>query len=248
VSEPMSRHLVMYNGYAPPPRAAVVLLSGLDSVAAAHWAAEYFAPIVAVGFDYSQPGAEIAASQAIAERRGWQWVRESIIGIGHRAPDAGRDKHGVSRANVPGRNGIFAWHAANIAARLFPGGRVTLVVGCNLDDAAGFPDCRGEFLAALSATISMGLAGVVDIEVRAPWALWLQDGSRKADIIRWASSRPEALEDIRYAVSCYRGTRCGECDACTLRDRAFEEAGVEDGDEAPPAVHGGDPVREPRAR
>jgi hypothetical protein len=44
--------LVMHGGYQPPPRVGVVLLSGPDSVAAAHWAAGRYAPIVAVGVDY----------------------------------------------------------------------------------------------------------------------------------------------------------------------------------------------------
>jgi len=236
--------IVMHNGYNPAPPAALVLLSGLDSAAALHWALDRYAPVVALGFDYGQPGAELAASQAIAERRGCEWVREIVPGIGARASTPGRDDRGVSRANVSGRNGIFAWHAANTAARLFPGGRVALVVGCNLDDSMGFPDCHPEFLDILGRSIARGLAGVIDIELRAPWATWLTPGAKKVDVIRWAATRPEALADIRYAVSCYQGTRCGVCDACTLRARAFAEAGVEDSDELPPAVHGGDPARE----
>jgi 7-cyano-7-deazaguanine synthase len=245
----MTPHVVvLHNGSAPPPRAALVLLSGMDSVAAAHWAAERYAPVVALGFDYSQPGAELAAAQAIAERRGWTWVREIVPGIGHRSPEAGRDASGVSRANVPGRNGILIWHAANVAARLFPGGRCALVVGCNLDDAAGFPDCRAEFLYDLERTIAAGLAGVVDLRLDAPWAPWLTpaDARNKEDILYWAAQRPEALEDVRYSVSCYRGTRCGICDPCRLRAAAFNAAGLEDGTEPPPAVNGGDPAREPR--
>ncbi len=239
--------LPMFNGYAAPPRAAAVLLSGLDSAAAFHWALDRFAPIVAIGFDYGQAVAELAASQAIAERRGVPWIREPIVGIGDRRPDAGRDATGVSRAFVPARNGLFAWRAANIVARAFPGGRVSIVLGCNADDAAGFPDCRALFLRNLSYNIGEGLAGAVDVDVRAPWINFFEPAKsmNKGAIVQWAAnhSRPEVLEDVRYAVSCYRGTRCGECDACTLRARSFSEAGVEDGDGAPPAPCAGDPAR-----
>jgi len=34
--------------------------------------------------------------------------------------------------------------------------------------------------------------------------------------------------------------------ACQLRAQAFASAGIEDGTEAPPVVHGGDPQREVR--
>lgn len=231
----------VFNGYGPAPRAAVVLLSGLDSAAALHWASDRFAPVVAVGFDYGQPRAELAASQAIAERRGVPWTMRPIPEIGERRPDAGRDAAGVSRAFVPARNGILAWHAANVAARVFPGGRVSIVIGCNMDDSVGFPDCRPAFLRTLSASISDGLSGVVEIKVEAPWIY-----SRKAEIVAMMAKRPEALADMRSAVSCYRGTTCGACDACALRARAFAEAGVEDGEEAPHAACGGDPAREAR--
>jgi len=231
----------VFNGYGPAPRAAVVLLSGLDSAAALHWARERFAPVVAVGFDYGQPRAELVAAQAIAERRGVAWIMRPIPEIGERSSDAGRDASGVSRAFVPARNGILAWHAANVAARAFPGGRVSIVLGCNMDDSVGFPDCRPAFLRGISASIADGLSGAVCIKVEAPWVY-----SRKAEIVALMAKRPEALADMRAAVSCYRGTRCGTCDACTLRALAFAEAGVEDGEEAPPEVCGGDPAREAR--
>ena len=245
-----ARLVVAHDGYKPAPRTAAVLLSGLDSAAALHWALDRYAPVMAIGFDYSQAGAELAVSQAIAERRGVIWERHPIIGIGDRSNDAGRTEAGVSRAFVPARNGILAWHAANLVARRFPGGRVDIILGCNLDDAGAFPDCRSVFLAELDRNISMGLAGACDIRVRAPWVY-----TRKADVVAWAAMpggldgklpllRPKALEDIRFAVSCYRGDRCGACDACQLRAQAFASAGIEDGTEAPPVVHGGDPQRE----
>ena len=145
---------------------------------------------------------------------------------------------------------ILAWHAANIAARRFPDGRVAIVVGCNADDAAGFPDCGPEFLIGLNYNLRAGLAGVCDVRLVAPWVNWLVPGGsmRKAAIVRWAANQPDpaVLDDVRYAVSCYRGTRCGACDACALRARAFVEAGVDDGTELAPREHGGDPARGPR--
>lgn len=240
--------IIMHNGYQPAPRAGLVLLSGLDSAAVMHWAMGRYSPVVALGFDYGQPVAELSCSQVIAERRGVRWVQEVVPGIGQRRDTPGRDTLGVSRAFVPARNGILVWHAANVAARLFPIGRVTIVVGCNLDDASGFPDCGAEFIDGLSRNVGMGLAGACDVKVRAPWLDWLNpdESMRKSAIVRWAASRPDpaVLADVRYSMSCYRGDRCGACDACTLRARAFAEAGVDDGNEEAPAIHGGDRARE----
>jgi 7-cyano-7-deazaguanine synthase len=231
---------------------ALVLLAGPDSVAAMHWALGSFNEVRALGFDYGQPhrDAELAASQEIASRRGVPWDRVHLVGMPRLDPSAGRDAGGVSRAFVPGRNGLFAWRAAAEAARFWPGQRVAIIMGCNADDAAGFPDCRPDFLAALNYNIGAGLAGACDVHLVTPWVSWLEPAKsmHKAAIVRWAANHPDpaVLEDVRYAVSCYRGTRCGQCDACTLRARAFAEAGVADGNEAPPKMHGGDPVREMR--
>ncbi len=246
----ISKPSIVKSTDAPAKRNAIVLLSGLDSAVALHWAIPRFGEVVALGFAYGQERAEVDVSQVIAERRGVRWIRGAAIDWPKRDPSAGRDAAGVSRAFVPGRNALLVWLAASRAATLWPGGRASIVVGCNADDAAGFPDCRPEFLHQLSYNVGAGLAGACDVDLVAPWINWLRpdESMHKAAIVRWAASRadPAVLEDVRYAVSCYRGARCGECDACTLRVRAFAEAGVEDGNDAPPALHGGDPSHEPR--
>jgi 7-cyano-7-deazaguanine synthase len=220
-------------------RTAIVLLSGLDSATALHWALPRFAEVTALGISYGQVSTELDVAQRIAERRGVRWIRDIAIGFGRLDPRAGTDAAGVSRAFVPGRNARLVWRAASLAASLWPGGSASIVVGCNADDADAFPDCRPAFLAGLGENLHAGLEGWIDLRLEAPWL-----DLRKAAILRWAVDHPPAvLEDAREAVSCYRGTRCGMCDACTLRARAFAEAGIEDGESAAPHV---DPSREPR--
>lgn len=112
-------------------------------------------------------------------------------------------------------------------------------MGCNADDAAGFPDCRHEFMGHAERAIGAGIRGLVHcLRVETPWLMMT-----KKEIVLWAELRPEALEDVRESVSCYAGTRCGTCDACTLRERSFAEALVDDGS-AVPVSFGGDPHRE----
>lgn len=215
-------------------RNAVVLLAGMDSTAALHWARGQYGAIVAAGCDYGQPHAreELAAAEATAKRVGVPWFRIDIPGLSALDPSAGLASPGVSRAFVPGRNLVMVAHAAALAGRLWPGEYATVVVGCNADDAAGFPDCRAAFLRSLSLAVGASMAGACDVTVASPWVPWLEPSAAmsKAAIVRWAAEHidPEVLGDLRRSVSCYRGTRCGVCDACTLRARAFAEAGVEE--------------------
>lgn len=231
---------------APRPWYAMVLLSGgLDSVAALHWARERYEGVAALTVGYGQVNrdAELAAAQRIANRRGVPLQRfetaDAVRGLGLLvAPPPGRDGC-VSRANLACRNPILISVAAAEACRTWPGQRVSIVIGATVDDAAGFPDCRSEFVEAMSRAVSYGAVGVADLGVVAPWSQ-----ATKAEVLKWCAERPEALADVQDSVSCYRGTRCGECDACTLRARAFTWCGITDEGPGVVVMHGGDPSRE----
>lgn len=216
----------------------VLLLSGLDSAAALH----HTRPDRAVGFSYGQPhrDAELTAAGLIAARRGVPFEVLLLPDLRRLDPTAGRDAAGVSLAFVPGRNALFLARAA--AAYATPGTSLRLVMGANADDFAAFPDCRGSFFAAAQAMLRAALVGVCDVWISTPWLT-----STKAEIVRWCAGRPEALADIRDSVSCYRGTRCGTCDACTLRAAAFKACRLEDGTSLQ-TMHGGDPGRDAALR
>lgn len=126
---------------------------------------------------------------------------------------------------VPARNLVFlsltvAWAEAVGARDLF--------IGVNALDYSGYPDCRPEFISSFAQTARLGTkAGVQgrDFTIHAP----LQHMT-KADIAR------EAVRlglDTGMSWSCYdptaQGNACGECDSCRLRQKGFEEAGLEDG-------------------
>lgn len=213
----------------------VLLLSGgLDSVAALH----HTRPDRAVGFSYGQPhrDAELTAAGIIAARRGVPFEVLLLPDLRRLNPAAGRDSAGVSLAFVPGRNALFLTRAT--AAYAQPRGALRLVMGANADDFAAFPDCRGAFFAAAQTMLRAALVGVCDVWISTPWL-----ASTKTEIVHWCAGQPDALQDIRDSVSCYRGTRCGACDPCALRARAFAANDIEDGTSVP-TMHGGDPGRE----
>ena len=131
---------------------------------------------------------------------------------------------GIPVTYVPARNTVLlslalAWAEAAGASDLF--------VGVNALDYSGYPDCRPDFIAAFEALANKATKAGVEgkgFAIHAP----LQDMT-KADIAR------EAVRlglDVSLSHSCYDpapdGGACGLCDACRLRSRGFEEAGLVD--------------------
>jgi 7-cyano-7-deazaguanine synthase len=227
--------------------ALVILSGGFDSVALLHWVTEKYADIRAVSFDYGQPhrDAELAAAQATAEKLGLNagnggWERIRITELGSFDTTPGFSEPSIARAFVPSRNLVFIAYAGNRAARAWPGQRSKVLYGANVDDAAGFADCRRGFVAQASEAVRQGIGGYADVTVGAPW---IDLGWRKETILQWLETRPEALAAARLSVSCYLGTRCGKCDSCIRRRKAFEAVGLEDGTASAPTMTGGDPSR-----
>ena len=221
----------------------VLTSGGLDSTAALHWTIELAATrgsVRCIGFDYGQPhrNAEIPMAQRIVERLGLRLETLLLPELKRLNPSSGLDDRGLSQAFVPGRNLLFLARAASFLAT--PGEYLTLVCGVNADDAQGFPDCRRAFFRTTQETLRHALAGLVpDVYIATPWL-----DNTKAEIVECCARRPAALRDIRESVSCYHGTRCGQCDPCVLRAAAFTNRGLHDGDGALVPVCGGDPGRD----
>lgn len=203
---------------------ALVLLSGgLDSTAALHWALDQPMPVHALGFDYGQPNraSELDAARGVALRRNVPFSVIELPGLQRLDPTAGLSTKGVARAFVPGRNALFLACAAARLANI--GGDGLLVVGANKNDAAGFPDCRMTFFQMQEQALAAAFNGLCSLWIATPWLF-----KTKAEIVTWCVERPEALSDVRRSVSCYRGTRCGDCDPCMLRAAAFAANRIED--------------------
>ncbi len=124
---------------------------------------------------------------------------------------------------VPARNSVLLALALGYAETL---GASDIFIGVNAVDYSGYPDCRPAFLRAyerLARTATRaGLEGR-RFRLRAP-LLRLS----KAAIVRLGT---RLGVPYRLTTSCYdpvRGRACGLCDACVLRRKGFDEAGVPD--------------------
>ena len=118
---------------------------------------------------------------------------------------------------VPFRNGILLAIAAGYAAAV---GADVIFYGAQGDDARFYPDCRQEFVSAISRAISSGTES--NPPVRNP----LGDKS-KPEVIKLALELGVPLE---LTWSCYLNgdLHCGRCESCRNRKRAFEGACVKD--------------------
>ena len=213
---------------------AVVLLSGgLDSMVCAGIAAERGYSVIALTVDYNQRHRiELEAAGKIA---GQLADRHIVLPLDLRAfggsaltSDIAVPKEGVGEGipvtYVPARNTIFLSLALGLAEAI---GARDIFIGVNALDYSGYPDCRPEFIAEFQRLAELATKAGVEGEpftVHAP----LQDMT-KADIAREAK---RLGLDAALSHSCYDpdadGRHCGRCDACRLRAKGFEEAGIAD--------------------
>ena len=126
---------------------------------------------------------------------------------------------------VPARNTIFLSLALAWAETL---GSRDIFLGANALDYSGYPDCRPEYIEAFQRMARLatraGVEGGGGITIHTPLI-----GMSKRAIVT------EGLAlGIDYSVTstCYDpapdGAACGRCEACLLRLKGFEEAGVAD--------------------
>ena len=213
----------------------MLLSGGLDSATTLAWARREGLECHALSVDYGQRhGAELAAARALARALG---AREHKVvkldltlfggsALTDRSIDipTGGVRPGIPVTYVPARNTILlslalGWAEVLDAAHIF--------VGANAIDYSGYPDCRPEYLRAFEAMANLATRAALEghrVEIRAP----LIDLA-KARIVRLAL---ELGVDVAATVTCYQpddaGRACGKCDACRIRRRGFEEAGVAD--------------------
>jgi 7-cyano-7-deazaguanine synthase len=221
------------------PSAIVLLSGGIDSSTTLAIAKQQGFDVHALTFRYGQRHeVEVEAARRVARSLGAEDHVVLNIDLGvfggsaltddvpvpksRRADEIGR---GIPVTYVPARNTIFLSFALAWAEVL---GATDIFIGVNALDYSGYPDCRPEYLEAYQRMADLatraGVEGGRRLTIHAP----LIDLT-KAQIITRGS---DLGLDYGLTFSCYdpdpTGVPCGECDACLLRRRGFEEAAVDD--------------------
>ena len=219
--------------------AAVVLLSGgVDSTTLLALARQQFT-VHALSFRYGQRhSGELAAALRVAEAFGV--ASHVVTDIDLRAfggsaltsdiavpkdRDAATMTASIPVTYVPARNTIFLSFALAYAEVL---SAREIFIGVNALDYSGYPDCRPKYIAAFEHMANLatrgGVEGTNPVQIRAP----LIDMT-KGEIIRLGDSLGV---DYSMTTSCYdpspAGSACGRCDACQLRRKGFDDAGIRD--------------------
>jgi 7-cyano-7-deazaguanine synthase len=221
-----------------PSRAVVLLSGGVDSSTCLAWARARPFECTTLTIDYGQrhrveleAARRVARSLGVADQRE---VRVDLRAIGGSAltdaipvpvdrPERAIGE-GIPVTYVPARNSVFLSIALGLAEAI---GARDLVAGMNAVDYSGYPDCRPAFIRAFEDLAREATrAGVEGASFRVHTPLMELS---KAGIIRLGASLGL---DFGLTHSCYDpapdGGACGRCDACTLRRKGFEEAGLPD--------------------
>ena len=219
---------------------AVILLSGgLDSTTTLAIAQNSGFKLFGLTFRYGQRHKyEIAAAQKIAQA--YNLADHKITEIDLRTfggsaltddLDVPKDRNNgtmdesIPITYVPARNTIFLSFALAWAEVL---GANDIFLGVNSMDYSGYPDCRPEYIQSFENMANLatkaGVEGKQSIKIQTPLI-----NMTKKEIIK------KGLKlgvDYSLTHSCYDpendGISCGRCDACQIRLRGFQEAGIPD--------------------
>ena len=132
-------------------------------------------------------------------------------------PEGHYEDENMKQTVVPNRNMVLISLAASYAISV---GANKLYYGAHAGDHAIYPDCRKEFVEALSGVIK--LCDWKELELYAPYI-----DADKGDI---AIKGRDLNVDYSLTWTCYKGQdkACGKCGSCQERLEAFEKAGVPD--------------------
>ena len=206
----------------------IIISGGMDSTTLLYDMKERIA--MGVSFDYgsNHNEREISFARLHCDRLGikhivirlgfmHEYFKSSLLEGADAIPEGHYADDNMKSTVVPFRNGIMLAIAAGMAES---NGLKYVMMANHGGDHAIYPDCRPEFVKAMSAATKAGT--YPGIEVLAPYT-----DLTKTDIAR----RGKQL-GIDYAEtwSCYKGgeRHCGKCGTCVERREALRDAGIDD--------------------
>lgn len=206
----------------------IILSGGMDSVTLLHYRKENIA--LAVSFDYgsNHNAREIECARYQCDLLGIEhlvipldfmgkYFRSSLLEGADKIPEGHYSSENMKSTVVPFRNGIMLSVACGLAESR---GLRHVMMANHGGDHAIYPDCRPEFVDAMSEAMRNGTYDGITIEAAFT-------SISKSDIARIGKSLGI---DYSHTYSCYKGgeKHCGKCGTCVERKEAMSEAGIPD--------------------
>lgn len=206
----------------------IVLSGGMDSVTLLHDRKDEIA--LAVTFDYGSNHAvrEIEMAALNCRELGIEHIiiplsfmrdyfKSSLLSGAEAIPEGHYADENMLSTVVPFRNGIMLSIAAGLAESR---GLSRVMIANHSGDHAIYPDCRAQFIEAMSEAIRLGT--YAGLEISAPYT-----HISKTDI---AVIGKRLGVDYARTYSCYKGgeKHCGKCGTCIERREALRDAGLDD--------------------
>lgn len=206
----------------------LVLSGGLDSTTMLYEYQSRIAKAVSFHYGSNHNDKEIACAALHCKRLGIEHqvirlpffkdvLHSSLLSGANAIPEGHYADENMHSTVVPFRNGIMLSIAAAMAE---DSGLQYVMLANHSGDHAIYPDCRPEFVGAMSKAIEAGTYNGVQL-----WAPYTN--ITKADICRHG----KALGiDYSETWSCYKGEdkHCGRCGTCVERREALAAAGIND--------------------
>ena len=208
--------------------AVIVLSGGMDSVTLLHEFKDIIALAVTFNYGSNHNKREIEYAKLHCQRLGIKHIiipldfmhtyfKSSLLEGADAIPEGHYADSNMKSTVVPFRNGIMLAIACGIAES----NKLTRVLIANhAGDHTIYPDCRQQFIDAMSTAMTNGT--YEGVHIFAPYT-----NITKANI-----AQRGARIGINYAetYSCYKGgvNHCGKCGTCIERREALAEAGVTD--------------------
>ncbi|UXH45611.1 7-cyano-7-deazaguanine synthase QueC [Rossellomorea vietnamensis] len=206
-------------------KALVVFSGGQDSTTCLFWAKKAFNEVEAVTFNYGQRHvAELDCAKEIAEDLNVPHHILDMSLLNQLAPSAlTRTDEEITHLEgelpstfVPGRNLLFLSFAGILAKQI---GAKHIVTGVCETDFSGYPDCRDIFVKSLNVSLNLSMNEQFVIHTPLMWINKSQTWEMADDL--------GAFRYIQeHTLTCYNGLKgsgCGECPACELRQRGLDE-------------------------
>jgi 7-cyano-7-deazaguanine synthase len=206
-------------------KALVVFSGGQDSTTCLFWAKKAFNEVEAVTFNYGQRHvAELDCAKEIAEDLNVPHHILDMSLLNQLAPSAlTRTDEEITHLEgelpstfVPGRNLLFLSFAGILAKQI---GAKHIVTGVCETDFSGYPDCRDIFVKSLNVSLNLSMDEQFVIHTPLMWI-------NKAQTWEMADDLGAFRYIQEHTLTCYNGLKgsgCGECPACELRQRGLDE-------------------------